>query len=134
MPGICLVDTVHLVAIADIWAYSFRMAKKQKTVIYRSLMGGLVGPKHLVTQKDREGFCGGKRSCKSSKSLMQVLFEKHNPDCGLAQLAQPESQALSRTSELQMKLIAILMYIAEQKEKNRVRVEQLLRRLMLPKE
>ena len=65
---------------------------------------------------------------------MQVLFEKHNPDCGLAQLAQPESQALSRTSELQMKLIAILMYIAEQKEKNRVRVEQLLRRLMLPKE
>jgi hypothetical protein len=38
----------------------------------------------------------------------------------------------SRTREGQMKLIAILLYIAEQKQKNIDTVEQLFRRLMLP--
>lgn len=109
------------------------MAKKQKPVIYRSLAGKLVEPKHLVTQKDIEDFCGGKRPDGSSKSLIQILFENPDHNGGLARLAQAEEQALSRTSEGQMKLIAILMYIAEQKEKNRVTVEQLFCRLMLPK-
>ena len=110
------------------------MDKKQKPVIYRSLVGAPVDPKHLVTQKDIEDFCGRKRSGGSVKSLIQILFENPNHNGGLAQLAQAEAQALSRTLEGQMKLIAILMHIAEQKEKNRVTVEQLFRRLMLPKE
>jgi hypothetical protein len=110
------------------------MAKKQKPVIYRSLAGDLVEPKHLITQKDFAYSCGEKRSNGTRKSLIPVLFENPHHDCGLAQLAQAEAQALSRTREGQMKLIAILMYIAEQKERNRVTVEQLFRRLMLPKE
>jgi hypothetical protein len=40
---------------------------------------------------------------------------------------------LSRANEGQMKLVAILMYIAEQKQKNLNTMEQLLSRLMLPK-
>ncbi|VVC84771.1 hypothetical protein [Sideroxydans sp. CL21] len=39
---------------------------------------------------------------------------------------------LNRTREAQMKLIAILLYIAEQKQKNLETVEQLFSRLMLP--
>jgi hypothetical protein len=39
---------------------------------------------------------------------------------------------LSRTREGQMKLIAILLYIAEQKQKSLDTMEQLFIRLMLP--
>ncbi len=40
---------------------------------------------------------------------------------------------LGRTREGLMKLIALLLYIAEQKQKNLDAAEQLFRRLMLPK-
>ncbi|OIR07803.1 hypothetical protein GALL_100850 [mine drainage metagenome] len=39
---------------------------------------------------------------------------------------------LSRNHEAQMKLVALLFYIAEQKQKSLETVEQLFRRLMLP--
>jgi hypothetical protein len=39
---------------------------------------------------------------------------------------------LSRNHEAQMKLVALLLYIAEQKQKSLETVEQLFRRLMLP--
>jgi hypothetical protein len=40
---------------------------------------------------------------------------------------------LSRANEGQLKLIAILLYLAEQKQKNLNTMEQLFSRLMLPK-
>lgn len=110
------------------------MAKKQHPVIYRSLAGKPGETKHLITQKDIEDFCGRKHADGSGKSFMQILFENPDHNEGLEHLAQAEAQALSRTTEGQMRLIAILMYIAEQKEKNRIIAEQLFSRLMLPKE
>jgi len=110
------------------------MSKKQKPVIYRSLAGKPADPGHFITQKDIEDFCGGKRQARTSKSFMQILFENPDHHSALTPLAQAEAQALSSSLDGQMKLIAILMYIAEQKEKNRVEVEELFRRLMLPKE
>jgi hypothetical protein len=41
-------------------------------------------------------------------------------------------KSLNRTVEAQMKLVALLMYIADQKRKSMKTMEQLFTRLMLP--
>lgn len=43
-----------------------------------------------------------------------------------------KQEPLTRNHEAQMKLVALLLYIAEQKQKSLETVEQLFRRLMLP--
>lgn len=101
--------------------------------MYRTLAGTMVDGTHLMTQEKLDELLGPCDYDGPSKSLIQLLFENPHQAGGLAQMAEAEAQALSRTHEGQQRLIAILMYIAEQQEKNLAAVDQLFHRLMLPK-
>ena len=65
---------------------------------------------------------------------MQLEFENPDQISDLTKLACEEAQRLSQTYEGQMKLLAILLYIREQKQIIIDTEKQLYRRLMLPKE
>lgn len=65
---------------------------------------------------------------------MQLEFENPDHIGGLTKLAREEAKSLCQTYDGQMKLLAILLYIREQKKIIIDTEKQLYRRLMLPKE